>query len=252
MNSARTVGVVPARLASDRFPRKVLEPLAGRPLVLHAYDRLSAATLVGDVLIATDSQEVESEAAGSGASVVLVTEPCATGSDRVARALADVDFDIAVNLQADHPLIDPLDIDRTIERLVGDPTLDITTLAYVAGDTEGHASGDVVKVVADAGGRALYFSRSPIPFLRENVPGKPLYLHHVGIYCFRRSSLLRFAELPRTYLEVRESLEQLRALEHGMAIGVVETEHASPGVDRPSDLEAAERRLAGRSDLRPA
>ena len=248
MSSARTVGVVPARLSSTRFPRKVLEPLAGRPLVLHAYERLSSASLVDDVLIATDSREVESEVIRFGAAVVLVTESCATGSDRVARALAEIEFDIAVNLQADQPLIDPVDIDAVVERLIDDPALDITTLAYPADDPEGHASGDVVKVVTDLRGRALYFSRAPIASPRANAPGKPLYLHHVGIYCFRRSSLERFAELPQTHLEVRESLEQLRALEHGMAIGVVETERATPGVDRPSDLEALERQLAGRLD----
>lgn len=243
MVSARTVGVVPARLESDRFPRKVLQPLAGKPLLLHAYDKLVSAELVGEALIATDSPDVEAAAAAAGVHVAMVKEPCATGSDRVARALAGVDFEIAVNLQADQPLIDPLDIDRVVERLMADSTLDITTLAYRADDEEGHADRDVVKVVADASGRALYFSRGPIPSGPAGEPGKPLYHHHVGIYCFRRDSLERFAALPRSELEIAESLEQLRALENGMAIGVVETERASPGVDRPEDLRAAERVL---------
>lgn len=219
---------------------------------MHAYDRLAEASRVDEAFIATDSPEVESAAARSGVPTVLVDEPCATGSDRVAQALRDVDFDIAVNLQADQPLIDPRDIDAVVDRLVDDRALDMTTLAYPADDEAGHSSADVVKVVVDASGRALYFSRAPIPSIRAGAAGKPLYLHHVGIYCFRRGALERFSGCPRTRLEVRESLEQLRALENGMAIGVVETDRAMPGVDRRVDLARVEAALAARRHEGPA
>ncbi len=246
MGLERVLGVIPARLASTRFPGKVLEPLGGKPLLAHVFERLSSASVVDDVVIATDSPEVKLAAAAFGAPSVLVTEPCATGSDRVARAVAHRSGDVVVNLQADQPLIDPGDIDRVVERLLGAGDIDVTTLAYQATDADGFGRRDVVKVVTDANGRALYFSRAPIPSSRDGNGGNPLYLHHVGIYCFRRPALLRFAALPRTELEKRESLEQLRALEHGMTIGVVVTDRQSPGIDRAADLREAERLLAQR------
>jgi 3-deoxy-manno-octulosonate cytidylyltransferase (CMP-KDO synthetase) len=236
MGAPRVLGVIPARLGSTRLPGKVLRPLRGRPLVLHAHDRLSEATLVDDVLIATDSREVEEVARREGARVVLVTEPCATGSDRVARAAAAEPHEIVVNLQADQPLIDPHDIDRAIRALEEDRALDISTLAFLDDDARTFMSRDVVKVVTDESGRALYFSRAPIPSSKSPESGNPLYLHHVGIYCFRRPALARFAGLPRGDLELRESLEQLRALANGMAIGVVLAERGRPGVDRADDL----------------
>ncbi|MFH1502874.1 MAG: 3-deoxy-manno-octulosonate cytidylyltransferase [Candidatus Eisenbacteria bacterium] len=240
------VGVVPARLGSTRFPGKVLETVCGKPLVLHAYERLREATSVGRVLIATDSAEVERAARHHGAEVVVVTEPCASGTDRVALALASERFDIAVNLQADQPLISPSDIDRAVSVLDGDEALDMTTLAYPDSDPDAFESRDVVKVVVDATGLALYFSRAPIPSAKCEASANPLFLHHVGIYCIRRGALERFAELPRGRLEERESLEQLRALESGMTIGVVQTEHARPEVDRPSDLRRIEDLLGER------
>lgn len=241
MTGSTVVGVVPARIGSTRFPGKVLQVVAGKPLVVHVLERLSAASRVDRVVVATDSADVEREVAKHGARVVMVTEPCATGSDRVARALEGDSFDIAVNLQADQPLIDPTDIDRVIETLEREPSLSLTTLAYRDSDPEEFSNRDVVKVVADEAGHVLYFSRAPIPSIDETAQGKLLFLHHVGIYCFRRGSLARFAGLPRGDLEKRESLEQLRALEAGMEIGLVITEHAIPDVDRPSDLDRLSR-----------
>jgi 3-deoxy-manno-octulosonate cytidylyltransferase (CMP-KDO synthetase) len=237
---ARIIGVVPARLGSTRFPGKVLEVVGGRPLVMHAFDRLSEASRVDRVLIATDSVEVENVASEHGAEVVKVMEPCATGTDRVARALEGETFDIAVNLQADQPLISFSDIDRAIETLERDDALDVTTIAFTDTSAVAFESRDVVKVVTDEAGTALYFSRAPIPSAKLEGDAGPLFLHHVGIYCFRRDALRRFAGLPRAPLERRESLEQLRALENGMSVGVVVTEHAFPDVDRPSDLREVE------------
>lgn len=244
MDGRKVLGVIPARLSSSRFPGKVLATLADKPLVVHSHDRLSEATRVDQVLIATDSPEVVRVAGLHGANAILVTEPCATGSDRVARAVQGREADFVVNLQADQPFIDPADVDRVIERLEGSDALDLVTLAHGASDDRGFVDPNVVKVVVDERGCALYFSRAAIPASRE--PGrKPLYLHHVGIYCFRRAALERFAALPRSELERRESLEQLRALSDGMSIGVVVTERRTPSIDRPQDLREAEGRTAG-------
>jgi 3-deoxy-manno-octulosonate cytidylyltransferase (CMP-KDO synthetase) len=242
MGGPRVVGIVPARLSSTRFPRKVLALLAGRPLVVHAHERLSRAASVDEAVIATDSAEVEAAARLHGAAVVVVKGSFATGTDRVAAAVQGREADVVVNLQADQPLIDPHDIDRVIGRVAAEGDLDVVTLAYGASDPEGYHDPNVVKAVVDGRGRALYFSRAPVPASRDAAGRKPLYLHHVGIYCFRRAALERFAALPRSELEERESLEQLRALSAGMSIGVVVTDHETPGIDTPRDLEAAEGR----------
>ncbi|MBN2565434.1 MAG: 3-deoxy-manno-octulosonate cytidylyltransferase [Candidatus Eisenbacteria bacterium] len=246
MAQDRVIGVIPARLGSERFPGKVLTPICGRPLIRHVYDRLCEARSVDRVLVATDSTEVESVVNGFGGSAVLVATPCATGSDRVAEAVRGMDCDVVVNLQGDQPLIDPVDIDRVVAALAADGTVDMTTLASPADDEEGFASPDVVKVVADGRGRALYFSREPIPHTRCTPAGNPLYLHHVGIYCFRREALGRFAGMRRGILEERESLEQLRALEGGLTIGLVVTRRNAPAVDRPDDVREVERLMISR------
>ena len=243
MASGRVIGVIPARLGSTRFPGKVLAPVGGRPLVQHVYERLAAASSVDEVMVATDSVEVEEAVSLFGGRVIMVTEPCATGSDRVAAAVRHVVADLVVNLQVDQPMIHPADIDRTVEALARDAAADLSTLAFRADDEQGYRSPDVVKVVAGRGERAIYFSRSPVPYISESTRVSPLYLHHVGIYCFRRAALERFASFPRGALELRESLEQLRAVENGMAIGLTLTERQTLSVDRPADAVEAERRL---------
>lgn len=246
MSDRKVVGVIPARLSSTRFPRKVLAPLGGTPLVVLAHARLSEAANVDEVLIATDSLEVLDVARHHGAAAVLVNGGCPTGTDRVAKAMEGRRADIVVNLQADQPLIDPHDVDRVIDRLVDADELDMVTLAYESTDLEGYRDPNVVKAVVDGRGRALHFSRAAVPARSGRGGTKPLYLHHVGIYCFRRAALERFAALPRSELEKRESLEQLRALSAGMKIGVVLTERCTPAINTPADLEAAEARAIDR------
>jgi 3-deoxy-manno-octulosonate cytidylyltransferase (CMP-KDO synthetase) len=201
--SGRVVGVIPAHFGSTRFPGKVLAPVGGRPLVQHTYERLAAASSVDEVMVATDSAEVKEAVSLFGGRVVMVMEPCATGSDRVAAAVRDVVADVVVNLQADQPMIHPVDIDRTVEALAADSEADLSTLAFRADDEEGYRSPDVVKVVAGRGQRALYFSRSPVPYISESTGVSALYLHHVGIYCFRRAALERFASGRRTPSRLR-------------------------------------------------
>jgi 3-deoxy-manno-octulosonate cytidylyltransferase (CMP-KDO synthetase) len=255
LTDAHVVGVIPARLDSTRFPGKVLTPIAGQPLVQRVYGRLAGASLVADVMVATDSDEVEAVVRGFGGKVTRVDTPCETGTDRVAAALEGVPADVVVNLQCDQPMISPDDIDRTVEALLSDPGIDMSTLAFGADDREGLERPDVVKVTVGDGGAAVRFSREPIPAFETGsgadtaagsddgaVAGdRPLYLHHVGIYCFRREALSRFAGLPRGELERRESLEQLRALENGMTVAVVLTDTHTVSVDRPEDAE----RVAG-------
>lgn len=241
MTNGRVVGVIPARLNSTRFPGKVLAEVAGKPLVQLVFERLSLASSIDEVFVATDSAEVARTVSSFGGRVLMVAEPCATGSDRVAAAVRDVEADVVVNLQADQPMIAPSDIDRTVEALAVDGEVDLTTLAFGADDEEGYRSPDVVKVVAGAGGRALYFSRSPVPHVADAAGVSPLYLHHVGIYCFRRRALERFASLSRGTLELRESLEQLRAIENGMSVGLLMTDRQTRSVDRPDDIAEVER-----------
>ncbi len=262
------LGVVPCRLGSTRFPGKPLALLAGRPLLEHVLGRLGEATTVDGVLVATDSDEIAERARELGADVALVRQPCATGSDRTAVAIRGRAADVVVSLQVDQPFIDPSDIDKAVTLL--ERGFDITTLAYPCTDDAGYFSRDVVKVVVAEDGRALYFSRAAIPSSKAEVPRvaraapavgaveapgtgrNGLYLHHVGLYCFRRSALERFAAAPRGELETTECLEQLRALEMGLSIGVAIADRGRPGVDRPEDLEPLEELFAsGEIELSP-
>jgi 3-deoxy-manno-octulosonate cytidylyltransferase (CMP-KDO synthetase) len=245
MTRGRVVGVIPARLDSERFPGKVLASVYGSPLIQLVHSRLSEAPSIDDVIVATDSREVAAAVESFGGRVAFVERPCACGSDRVAEAVAGIEAAVVVNLQGDQPMIDPSDIDETVEALLQNGLLDLTTLAFWSDDATGYGSPDVVKVVADSDHRARYFTREPVPDGARSPAGKALYLHHVGIYCFRRQSLERFALLPRGILEQRESLEQMRAIEAGMAIGLVVTGRQAHAVDRPADVTRVER-LMGR------
>ncbi len=240
---AVVLGVVPCRLGSTRFPGKPLALLAGRPMVEHVLARLASAATVDGSLVATDSDEIAELVRELGAQAALVRQPCPTGSDRTAIAVRDRAADVIVSLQVDQPLIAPSDIDKAVMLL--EQGFDITTLAYPCADREGYVSPDVVKVVVAADGKALYFSRAAIPSSKEGgTERNGLYLHHVGLYCFRRSALERFAAAPRGNLEVTECLEQLRALEMGLSIGVAIADHGRPGVDRAEDLEPLEELVA--------
>jgi 3-deoxy-manno-octulosonate cytidylyltransferase (CMP-KDO synthetase) len=247
MAGGRVLGVIPARIGSRRFPRKVLAPVCGRPLIQHVHERLSEADTVDDVLVATDSAEVADAVRRFGGDAVLIDAACACGSDRVAEAARGRPAEVVVNLQGDQALIDPRDVDAAVGALLDDSSMDIATIAFPSDDAVDFRSRDVVKVVADETGRALYFSREPIPHAGAAAPGNPLFLHHVGIYCFRRRALERFAAAPAGRLEKRESLEQLRALEAGMKVGLLVTDRETPAVDRPEDVLVVERLLKSRS-----
>jgi 3-deoxy-manno-octulosonate cytidylyltransferase (CMP-KDO synthetase) len=241
MNKA--VGIIPARWSSTRFPGKPMHLIAGKPLLQHVWERCRKAKNLESVIIATDDIRVAKTAFDWGAEVTLTSRKHQSGTDRVAEvARKTKQFAFIINIQGDEPLIDPFLIDRLIEKLRSDPEIDIVTAAHSFENPADAFSPHQVKVVVDASGRALYFSRAAIPFPRN--PSKIKYFRHQGIYGFRRDSLLQFVKCKRGPLERAESLEQLRALENGVNVHVLLTRHGSPGVDTPADAEALERKLA--------
>ena len=238
----KVLAVIPARYGSTRLPGKVLADLAGKPLVWHVYDRASQASLVDEALVATDDQRVVDALRPLGVRVMLTRADHATGTDRLAEVARRCPAEILVNVQGDEPLIDPNTIDDAIRPLLADPVLPMATVRHRLTDPQRIADPNVVKVVCDERGRALYFSRSPIPYLRD-ADTSATYWQHVGLYVYRREFLLQYAALPQTELEKAEKLEQLRALENGFPIAVVETEHESLGVDTPADLQWVRQQL---------
>jgi 3-deoxy-manno-octulosonate cytidylyltransferase (CMP-KDO synthetase) len=249
MNTA--VGVIPARWSSTRFPGKPLHPIAGKPLLQHVWKQCQKAKNLSSVIIATDDMRIAEAAFGWGAEVALTSPRHQSGTDRVAEVVRNAkQFALVINIQGDEPLIDPYLIDRLVEKLRSDRKVHIVTAAHPF-EYPGEAfSPNQVKVIVDANGCALYFSRAAIPFPRN--PSKTKYLRHQGIYGFRRDALLQFVKWKRSPLERAESLEQLRALENGVIVHVLLTKHGSPGVDTPADAEALERQLTrARGRTRP-
>ncbi len=231
--------VIPARYASTRFPGKPLAHLAGKPLIRHVYEQATRVPKVARVLVATDDVRIHESVEHFGGLSTMVTKPCRTGTDRVAEAIQGLPCEIVVNLQADEILLSPdLLLDLIDPFLAGDA--EIGTLCRPVECREELTQSSVVKVVTDRQGRALYFSRAPIPHVRDQGRDAPPFASlHLGVYIFRRDTLNRFASLPSGDLEEAEKLEQIRALEHGIPIHVWETTHASLRIDTQEDLDKA-------------
>jgi 3-deoxy-manno-octulosonate cytidylyltransferase (CMP-KDO synthetase) len=231
--------VIPARHASTRLPGKPLLKETGKYLIQHVYERACRARRAAAVLVATDDPRIAAAVNTFGGRAVLTRRDHASGTDRVAEVARQVEADIFVNLQGDEPLIEPGALDRLIDRIQGDPASDMATLACPIHTAEQWRNPNVVKVVRDDAGHALYFSRSPIPFVREGPPNftasPPRFLQHVGLYAFRRDFLLRFAATPPAPLEQLEKLEQLRALALGCRLGVELIDEPALGVDTYED-----------------
>jgi 3-deoxy-manno-octulosonate cytidylyltransferase (CMP-KDO synthetase) len=240
----QVVAVIPARFASSRFPGKPLADIDGHSMIEHVYRRAGAASTVSRVIVATDDLRIATRVNDFGGHVRLTKPTHPTGTDRLAEVAATLDCDIVVNVQGDEPLIDPRAIDQAVAPLVSDPSVPMTTLYKRITHPAELDDPNVVKMVVDRGGFALYFSRSPIPYVRNPKGGWPPLYRHIGLYAYRRSTLLVLANLEPTPLERAESLEQLRALEHGIRIKAVETEYDSISVDTPQDLEQVRRLLA--------
>jgi len=243
-NQPRVVGIIPARWGSTRFPGKPLHPIAGKPLIQHVWERCLQSTKLNAVAVATDDDRIATAARGFGAEVTMTSPDHPSGTDRCEEALRSLGETAthAINIQGDEPLIDPTLIDRLADALTGDPTLQMVTAASPTGDPATTANSDVVKVVCNTAGDALYFSRAPIPFSRED-PTPPQSLRHQGIYGFRANFLTRFVNLPPSPLELAEGLEQLRALEAGTRIRVLVTKDSAIGVDTPASVAIVEQLL---------
>ncbi len=236
------LGVIPARLASTRFPNKALAILAGKPMIQHVWERTLLAKTVNRLVIATDHEEIYKAAVAFGAEVMMTREDHLSGTDRVAEvAFGLPDYPLIVNIQGDEPLIDPAAIDATVEGLAECAAV-MGTLKKKIEIAEELDNPNVVKVVTDAAGNALYFSRSRIPFNRS---GEEIdYYKHIGLYVYRRDFLLGYSNMPVGPLEIAERLEQMRALENGHGIHVVTTNYESLGVDTPQDLELVSQKLS--------
>ena len=246
MEKRTVVAVIPARWASTRFPGKPLADLAGEPMIAHVVRRAAEASTVGHVIVATDDERIAQAAERAGAEPVM-TGYCASGTDRVAAAVAGRGkWELVVNIQGDEPLLSGKNVDVLVEGLLADGGAPMSTLCRPL-EVERAEDPNAVKVVRDARGRALYFSRSPIPYPRDPEAAAKLWRLHLGIYGFRRETLERFVALPPSGLELAEGLEQLRALENGIPILVLDAPHPAFGVDTPEDLRRAEEIIAERN-----
>ena len=242
----RAVGLIPARYQASRFPGKPLAVIAGVSMIERVWRGARGAKSLERVIVATDDARIAEACRGFGAQVALTRADHASGTDRIAEVAAGLDCDVVVNVQGDEPLIEGFVIDAAVAALAEDSDAQMATLVHAA---EPDALGDPnrVKVVLDRFGRALYFSRSAIPFARAGEPA-PRCWQHVGLYAYRREFLLRFAALPQTPAERAEGLEQLRALEHGFAVRCAVIEGwTSAAVDAPEDVAAVEARLLERT-----
>lgn len=232
----KTAIVIPARYASSRLPAKPLLRETGKYLIQHVYEQAVRAR-VEDVVVATDDERILRAVREFGGRAVMTREDHPSGTDRVAEVAQGLDADVIVNLQGDEPLIEPAVLDRLPRLLAENPRADMATLAVPLTSLEAWRDPSCVKVVCDSHGRALYFSRSPMPFVRDGQPdfASGQFLQHLGLYAYRRDFLLQVAKLTPAPLEQIEKLEQLRVLAHGRIIQVGVVAHASRGVDTPED-----------------
>ena len=237
-----TVGIIPARWASQRFPGKPAVLISGRSMLQRVWEGARRRSLRRDVLVATDDERIVQLCETFGATAVMTSPHHHSGTDRLAEVAAGLDDDVIVNIQGDEPLIEPKVIDAAIEALNSNPEAPMATVVHIA-EPEALADPNRVKVVLDRQGRALYFSRSPIPALRRGKPPKTSW-QHVGLYAYRRNFLQTFVSLPLGDAETAEGLEQLRTLENGYTIQVAVVEGwVGQSVDVPADVDLVEKRL---------
>ena len=241
LTESSVLAVIPARYQSTRLPGKILADIAGHPMIEHVYRRAAAARLVHGVIVATDDERIAAAVRGFGGVAIMTRADHVSGTDRIAEVVSTLHCRAVINLQGDEPLIEPETIDAAVKPLLEDSTVDMTTISRPLANLEEFRNPNVVKVVTNYRGEALYFSRAPIPASAPSaasVNAAPSVARaHVGLYVYRRETLLKLAGLAAAPLEIVESLEQLRALAHGIRIRVVETKHAAAGVDTPEDLE---------------
>ena len=232
------IGIIPARYGSTRFEGKVLKDLCGKPVIQHVYERAKKAKMLDDLIIAADDDRIIKTVEGFGGKVVFTSKSHSTGTDRLTEVANAIDVRIVVNIQGDEPLINPLVIDDLVRTMQSDPKIVMATVVKRSYSEEEFRSPDVVKAIVNDDNYALYFSRLPIPTLLKPGPDG-YFFKHIGIYAYQKDFLFTFKKLPVSYLETNERLEQLRALENGYRIKVIETKFETVGVDTPEDLALA-------------
>ena len=233
----KTVVVIPARLESSRLPNKVLLDVNGKSLIQRVWERVKSAKKIDEIYIATDNQKIVKVVNSFGGNAILTSTKHQSGTDRIAEAVENIDTDLVINVQGDEPLIDPNLIDSFVELFKNDYEVYFASAMHRIGTLEDLDNPNVVKVISDLKNNAIYFSRSRIPFSRDGEISVENYFQHIGIYAYKKDFLLRYSQLPQTYFEKIEKLEQLRAIENGFKIRMVETDYRSVGVDTLEDLE---------------
>ncbi|MFH1269451.1 MAG: 3-deoxy-manno-octulosonate cytidylyltransferase [Candidatus Omnitrophota bacterium] len=238
------IGIIPARYSSTRFEGKVLADILGKPMVQHVWERARQSRLLDDLIIACDDENVSGVAKDFGAKVVMTVKGHASGTDRIIEVINPLDVKVVINIQADEPLIHPSMIDAVAQALLDDDKVSMATIARKIDDAADLNAPNVVKVVLDKNNFALYFSRSAIPYrAKESEISSPVYYKHIGLYAYTKDFLFTYKNLPVSSLEKTERLEQLRVLEEGFRIKVIETKYDTIGVDTPGDLERVKLRL---------
>lgn len=235
------IGVIPARYSSTRFEGKVLAKILGKPMIQYVWERAKQAKCLDDIIIACDNESVARVAQEFGAKVVITSKDHTCGTDRISEVINPLDVKIVVNIQGDEPLIHPTMIDSVARALLEDKSLNMATLMKRIDDAQSVSDPNVVKVVVDRNNFALYFSRSAIPYFANNSEIKdPVYFKHIGLYAYTKDFIFTYRNLPVSILEQIEKLEQLRVLDGGFRIKVIETKYDTVGVDTQSDLEKVE------------
>jgi 3-deoxy-manno-octulosonate cytidylyltransferase (CMP-KDO synthetase) len=243
------IGVIPARFQSARLEGKPLALIGGRPMIQHVYERAAQSALLTDLLVATDDARIFDAVSRFGGKAVMTSPAHRSGTDRVAEATAEANADVVVNIQGDEPFISPRVIDQLVQPFHSESGIEMSTLMRPIDNDRDLADPNVVKVVADQSGFALYFSRSLIPFSRNAAPDRQAF-EHIGLYAYTKAFLTEYSQMAPTRLERIEGLEQLRVLENGRRIRVVEThDHLGLSVDTPADLVRAEEFRARSPDL---
>lgn len=244
----KVVAVIPARYDSTRFRGKPLAVICGKPMVQWVYENAVKCNMIDRVIVATDNPGIADVVKGFGGEVCITASTHETGTDRIAEVSKDVDAQIIINVQGDEPLLPSEAIEEAVVPLLNDKTILMGTLKTKIREKEDIANPDIVKVVTDSRDFALYFSRSPIPFIKSRG-SDTVFFRHIGLYVYRKDFLLKFTGLPQSPLEKAESLEQLRALEHGYNIKVKETDYYPVGVDVPDDVSRVEKLMKSKREV---